>query len=571
MDNLHIDPDGTASVAPIPIRTMNVTFSGQTCRTSPPTWGQIGMWLMHKRLVSRTETLNLQLRINFPETLTPEDIVRGVISLLCRHEALRTTFHDTEDGRLRTVTLAEGKLAVRIYKATDQSTEASMEAALAAERQHFFDLRNQVPLRLALIGLPAGVYCASLVLPHTAADGFSAGVLKRDLQDILESKEDVEADQQQQAAHAALLQPFEIAANEQSEAGQAESERSLRYWRKTLAHSPRTVFPWGRGINGSKPEIQVVLKSRAVVLAACELASRYEVRMPSVGLAAISSVLGAISEDSRVMYQVTCSNRGFGPIQNSVGCIAQGGLFFVDTGTRAFSQLVTRASRAELMAYSSARYDSVLRNTVVDEVGLHRGVRFDLHTIVSDQLFAERRLAAPQGPYSPASMEEALRATRIECRASDFVASERFLLHMEYRNGEAHLTARADPETFTEHIVSDLLQGIESVLVGACREDKSPYELARKAGVRPPVKKRPQWVHTDTGWVDLSSVSELVERTGLAKVLSVQHSHEDGVVAHLEPKGAGIDEQELHRQVMSLLPDRPSAVAPARYVVEALN
>ena len=571
MDNLHIEPDGTASVAPVPIRTMNVTFSGQTFRTSPPTWGQIGMWLMHKRLVSRTETLNLQLRINFPETLTPEDIVRGVISLVYRHEALRTTFYETEDGRLRTVTLAEGELAVGIYRATDQSTEDTVEAALAAERQHFFDLANEVPLRLALIGLPSGAYCASLVLPHMAADGFSVGVLKRDLQELIEGKEDFEANQQQQAAEAPRLQPFEIAANEQSESGQAENERSLRYWRKILAHSPRTVFPWGRGVNGSKPEMQVVLKSRAVILAACELASRYEARMPSVALAAISSVLGAISGDHRVMYQVTCSNRGFGPIQNSVGCIAQGGLFYMDTDTRAFSQLVTRAGRAELMAYSSARYDSVLRNTVVDEVGLHRGVRFDLHAIVSDQLFAERRLAAPQGPYSPASMDEALRATTIECRDSDLVASERFLLHMEYRNGEAHLTARADPETFTEHLVSDLLQGIESVLVGACREDMSPYELAREAGIRTLGKKGPQWVHTDTGWVDLSSVSELVERTGLAKVLSIQHSHEDGVVAHLEFKGAGIDEEELHRQVMSLLPDRPSAVAPARYVVEALN
>ncbi|MFF4501672.1 carbamoyltransferase C-terminal domain-containing protein [Streptomyces sp. NPDC001401] len=496
-----------------PFRTTNSTFSRQTHRISPPTWGQLGMWLMHQQLHSRSETLNLQLRASFPESVTPDSIVRAVTVLVRRHEALRTTFDETIEGRLRALTQGEGEFAVRIYRLTDSPlpTDDLVERVMGAERKHLFDLGKDVPVRLAVIELPSGACRVSLVVSHMAADGYSLGVLKRELEELVAGGPGTDAGPRDPGDDAVRLQSFEIAAAETSARGETENRVSLKYWHETLRHAPRTRFPWGRGTNGSKPEVRVVLNSRAVVLAAGELAARYGARMSGVGLAAISAVLSAVSGDTQVMYQVACSNRASEAIRASVGCIAQGGLFFVETETPRFSDLLARAGRAALMAYSSARYDSVLRNAVAAEAGLRCGVRFDLHTIVSDELSAARPPAGfPQRP-GPASMNVALGETLIEYRSSESVASERFLLHLGNRDSIARLTVRADPETFTEQLVSTVLHGIESVLVGACRADRSPADLALDAGVRTPQERGADWVHTDMGWVDLSSVAEMVE------------------------------------------------------------
>lgn len=570
MDNMRINSDDSESTSATPIQTINATFSGQTCRMGPPTWGQIGMWLMHKRLLSRTDTLNLQLTVYSPKNVKPDDIIRSVITLVCDHEALRTTFQDAVDGRLWTTTLADGEFPVNIYSSIDshEPSEAFVKKVLAVERRHSFDI-SDLPVRLAMIELPSGAHCISLVLSHMATDGYSVEVLKSELEKMIERGGEFDIDQRPSGEERARLQPFEIAALENSDKGKAENRRALAYWQKILGHSPRTVFPWGRGVESSEPEIRVVLKSRAVVVALSELASRYGARMPSVALAAISSVMAAASDDTRVMYQVVCSNRGSALIRSSVGCIAQGGLFFVDTNTRTFSELIIRTGRAELMAYGSARYDSIARNAVVKEVGLQRGVQFDLHTIVSDGLLKDLRSVESQ-QQDLLTIDEALSDTQIESSTSDFVASERFLLHIGYQDGVAHLTVKADPGTFTEHLVRAILQGIESVLVGACSEDRSPDKLARDAGMHPP-KKGAEWVHTDMGWVNLSSVTELVEHTGLAKVISVRHHNEAGVVVHLDSEHTRINEETLRGQVISLLTSYPSAVAPAHYIFGPQN
>ncbi|MFF4501635.1 condensation domain-containing protein [Streptomyces sp. NPDC001401] len=568
-DDLHCDSDQTESVFVAPIRTIGATFSGQTCRVGPPTWGQIGMWLMHKRLISRTETLNLQVSFQFSENVSLDTIVCGVIALVCRHEALRTIFEEIDHSRFRTETLGDGEFEARIYTARESPlpTDVFVEKVLTVERRHSFDLQREVPVRLTVIELPSGEHCASLVVSHMAADGFSAGVLTRDLEEIIGGRESPVTDQRASVETRTRLQPFEIATGENSATGEAENRRSLGYWKKVLKCSPRTVFPWGRGIDSSRLEMRMVLNSRAVLLAIFELASRYEARMPSVALAAISTVLAGVSGDPRVMYQVVCSNRVSGGIRNSVGCIAQGGLFFLDTDSQTFSELIVRTGRAELMAYGSARYDSVQRNVVVNEIGLERGVRFDLHTIVSDALLADRRLGADQR-HDLYAMDEALSETRIESSISGVVASERFFLHMSYRDGMAQLIVKADPATFTEQLVSAILQGIESVLVAACREDRSPSELARDAGIISP-ERGEQWVQTDAGWVDLSAVAEIVERAGPTKVISVRHSEEEGIVACLDPSGTQINEGALRGRVMNLLAEYPSASAPERYVFEA--
>ncbi|MEU0203839.1 MULTISPECIES: hypothetical protein [unclassified Streptomyces] len=50
MDDLRADSDDAELMPVTPFRTMNLAFSRQTHSISPPTWGQLGMWLMRKQL-----------------------------------------------------------------------------------------------------------------------------------------------------------------------------------------------------------------------------------------------------------------------------------------------------------------------------------------------------------------------------------------------------------------------------------------------------------------------------------------------------------------------------------------
>jgi thioesterase domain-containing protein/acyl carrier protein len=123
----------------------------------------------------------------FPTRLRGDlDVValrRSFSALVARHETLRTTYHLTADG-----------LAGRVHPATDVSlpvidlTEPSPSAAMDAVRRHAeqdartpFDLATGPMLRLVLLRLGPADHVLLLTMHHICWDGWSTGVLTRDL------------------------------------------------------------------------------------------------------------------------------------------------------------------------------------------------------------------------------------------------------------------------------------------------------------------------------------------------------------------------------------------------------
>ena len=98
--------------------------------------------------------------------------------VIARHEVLRTVF-PVEGGQpyQRVLDMAELSWQLPLIPVAGQDLGETV-AQIAAEP---FDLEAQVPVRARLLAAGAGVHVLVLVIHHIATDGWSTGILARDL------------------------------------------------------------------------------------------------------------------------------------------------------------------------------------------------------------------------------------------------------------------------------------------------------------------------------------------------------------------------------------------------------
>src|SRR6202035_2524343 len=104
---------------------------------------------------------------------------RALWDVVERHESLRTVIAE-RDGEARQEILEAG--AVRASLAVMEVGEAELAGVLAIVAGAEFALDREPPLRAHLYGLCAREHVLLLVLHHIAGDGWSLGVLLRDIE-----------------------------------------------------------------------------------------------------------------------------------------------------------------------------------------------------------------------------------------------------------------------------------------------------------------------------------------------------------------------------------------------------
>ena len=98
--------------------------------------------------------------------------------MIARHEVLRTVFA-AADGQPYQRVLGMAELGWRLpVIAVAEEDLAQAVAGIAAEP---FDLGTQIPVRARLLAAGPEVHVLVLVIHHIATDGWSTGILARDL------------------------------------------------------------------------------------------------------------------------------------------------------------------------------------------------------------------------------------------------------------------------------------------------------------------------------------------------------------------------------------------------------
>ncbi|MEU1707404.1 non-ribosomal peptide synthase/polyketide synthase [Streptomyces sp. NPDC005706] len=190
---------------------------------APLSYAQQRLWFLDRFEPGSTEYTTLSvLRLRGP--LDTAALRTALDGLVVRHEALRTTFAE-QDGRARQIVHPPRPVDLPV---TDLPDGAALGGLLDREAAMPFDLATGPLLRARLARLAADEHVLVLAVHHIVTDGWSTGVLARDLGEMYAAA---------LTDRAPELPPIPVrygdfAAWQRSRADRAEAE--LAHWRRAL-------------------------------------------------------------------------------------------------------------------------------------------------------------------------------------------------------------------------------------------------------------------------------------------------------------------------------------------------
>jgi amino acid adenylation domain-containing protein len=266
----------------------------------PLAHGQENMWL-GEQYARVADMSNLTVVIETTGSIEIAALEAALSSLAARHAPLRTLLPEDEAGKPFQRVLEH--VSVPLVRA-DFSAAALRDAQLRR-----FDLKREPPFRALLLRRSAEAHALVLTLHHTASDGWSIGVLLRELGVHYEAA---------CACRAAVLPPLAVDFGDYT-LWQRDSEtsewfaRGLDYWRARLHGAPAThdlPVDRTRGIEPSFETGRVSGRVDAVTLAALESCARQQgVTLFVLLLSAFGVLIHRLGGDDDIIVGVLIANR----------------------------------------------------------------------------------------------------------------------------------------------------------------------------------------------------------------------------------------------------------------------
>jgi amino acid adenylation domain-containing protein len=193
----------------------------------PLSFAQERLWFM-SQLEPDSAGYNIPAAVRIHGELDADQLDRAFNAIIARHETLRTVF-PSEDGRASQCILERVDFRLERIECSDEEAARDLCRADAATP---FDLASGPLLRGKLIRLDDREHVLLLNMHHIVTDGWSMGVLIRELGAIL--------DGQELPAPPIQYADYSIWQRQWLEEGGA-LERQLAYWQQKLAGAPGTL------------------------------------------------------------------------------------------------------------------------------------------------------------------------------------------------------------------------------------------------------------------------------------------------------------------------------------------
>ena len=552
-----------ATMSPVPVK-----FFGTRSGSGPLTLGQrnVLLWAVDQTVFGAVQWQTF----NLAPGRSLNDVTRAIGRLISRHESLRTLFTVGPSGEWTQHVSASGELLVEIQEADGRldATEALLKQRLSAP----FALDREWPIRAAVITSGLAPARVLLVLTHMAADFASLDIVARDFRRLLRSS-------MSQAPEPSTLQPLDQAKLEMSPLARHRAEAALRYWETTLRGTPQCMLavPGHQPANSGRG--MATMRSRAAALAMARIADRTRASQSVVILAAVATLLGLRTVNDRCQIISLCANRVTPASRDYVGTIAQDALIVADLTAETFDGIIRATRTAALTAYYHSQYDAESLWQIIDRINEDRGTEFHRDCVLNDLNGA----AVPVQTGHVGSLPDkgdaanALGDTRLVWTDTD---PRPLLFYFEVFRLTRHdvsLSVWADESRFPPAEVEDFLLAVERLLVAADRRDVPARDIGELAGLGP-VLRDASWRRIDECWVEMPAVQQLLDDV-VASVPGIDTSQvfctrdvastgtAEALVAYASASGDGITPQLLHAHCLQRLADRPTAMAPARYVI----
>ncbi|MEU6277487.1 condensation domain-containing protein [Streptomyces populi] len=190
------------------------------------------LWILDQ--LSPEGSYNVTLCFELTGVMHEDALRRAVISVVERHEALRTCIDETEDGLVGQSGTPQAAVERVVCDGDDTAVAALLEQAALRP----FDLSAGPLLRVRVIDLPGELYIVLVVLHHGAFDGLSGAILSRELWQSY----DAHAAGRSPALPGPVAAPYSsFAAAQRAWLGGPEAAEQLAYWTRQLSDAPGPV------------------------------------------------------------------------------------------------------------------------------------------------------------------------------------------------------------------------------------------------------------------------------------------------------------------------------------------
>ncbi|HEV3049332.1 MAG TPA: amino acid adenylation domain-containing protein, partial [Longimicrobium sp.] len=319
----------------------------------PLSFAQERLWFLDQ-LEPGSATYNIPAALRLAGALDERALERALVEIIRRHEALRTTFTEV-DGSPVQVVAPFGRFALPVEDLSglgEADREAGVRRRAGEEARRGFDLSTGPLFRPALLRLGAEEHVLLLTMHHIVSDGWSLGVLFRELSALYaayrEGGESPLPELAVQYADYAVWQREQLAGE--------VLEQQLAYWKARLAGAPellelpsdhpRPAVQTFRGAH-ERIELSLELLERLQRLGRSEGATLY-----MVVLAAFQVLLSKYAGSEDVVVGSPIAGRTRREVEELIG-------FFVNTlvlrtdlsGDPGFREVLRRAREVTLGAY----------------------------------------------------------------------------------------------------------------------------------------------------------------------------------------------------------------------------
>lgn len=338
---------------------------------APLTWGQRAIWRITRWLDDGDPYFNMTWVLPVAGKPDLPTVLRALTGLITRHESLRTTISPSAgaagggtdpgappDDFVQRIA-ARGRLTVDVFDAVGgrpREVAAAVAAELAAKG---FDYGGELPVRCAVVTADGRPRALAFALSHLAVDAGALDVMAAQWRPLLTGER----------LPPVAWQPRDQAAHEQSAAGRARGERTLRHWSSVLRDVPATLFDHPPGTPEDPRFVRIGMESAAVAAATETLAARWSVSTTSVLLSAAAALLTAVTGRRKAVMQFIVGNRHDARLRDMVGTAVQDGLFTLDLPDGTFADAARAGHRQALITYRHAHYEPYAMMRLRDEVG----------------------------------------------------------------------------------------------------------------------------------------------------------------------------------------------------------
>ncbi|HEX7180736.1 MAG TPA: amino acid adenylation domain-containing protein [Thermoanaerobaculia bacterium] len=326
----------------------------ETAGPAPLSFGQQRLWFLHQ-LDPASAAYHIPEAVRLHGALDARALHAALAELVRRHEALRTVFLSTDGEPVQQALAPFAPELPRADLAALPPNERTREASRLVSRvvQVPFDLSRGPLLRAVLLRLGEGDHVLVLAMHHIVSDGWSMGVLVRELTALYEAFARGAASPLPELP----LQYADFAAWQRKRLQGEALESQLRAWRERLAGAPTTLeLPTDRprpATASSRGAREVLGTGRDTAAALRDIAQEQGATPFMVLAAALGVLLQRYSHQDEVLIGYPSANRSRPEVEGLIGFFLNTLVVRVDlTGDPRVPELVSRVREAVLWAES---------------------------------------------------------------------------------------------------------------------------------------------------------------------------------------------------------------------------